>query len=213
VLKIAQTQGTPLVVACPTHDIAWTAGDDQPAPGPTYFCDGPHYPGTVSADRLSVTFKVTAQFESTAGQMSLAIVPDLSNPATPAGSAPFSIDINPPDASSFTPTAKPASKPEPQTYTPPPYTAPALSTYAGGPLGGPTVIPPPVTQPNAAPARSAPPVIAPPTATTVATSESLRSRIAAALGGAVLIAAIIVWSLGFGLLGGRVIPLSVPLRG
>jgi hypothetical protein len=58
-----------------------------------------------------------------------------------------------------------------------------------------------------------PPVVAPPPATTAVATESVRSRIGAALGAAVLIAAIVVWSLGFGLLGGRITPLSVPLRG
>jgi hypothetical protein len=215
VLKIAQMQGTPLILACPTHSTSWTAGDDQPAPGPSYDCAAQHYPGRVSADGTSVTFKLTASFESTPGQLSLAIVPDLSNPGLPAGSAPFAVDTNPPGESSFTPNEQTALKPEPEGYTPPAYAGPALSTYAGGPLGGPSVLPPPaVTQANPAPVptRPKPPTAAPPAATIVATSQSLRSRVAQALGGAVLVAAVLVWSLGYGLLGGRITPLSVPLR-
>jgi hypothetical protein len=213
VLKIAQTQGTPLVVACPTHGIAWTAGDDQPAPGPTYDCDAQHYPGTVSAD--TITFKLTASQESVPGQLSMAIVPDLSNPALPTGNSPFAIDINPPDASSFTPKEQPVTMPQPEGYTAPAYEPPPLSSYTGAPLGGSTILPPPpVTQANPAPAQThstSPAAVQP--ATIAATPDSLRSRIALALGGAVLVAAVLVWSLGYGLLGGRITPLSVPLRG
>lgn len=218
VLKLAQAaQGTPLVVACPTHDLAWTAGDDQPAPGPAYNCDGQHYPGTVDATGTSIAFKLTAQFESTPGQLSIVIVPDLSNPALPTGGAPFAIDINPPDATAFTPNQLPAnnsSQPEP--YVPPlSYVPPDSSTF-GAPLGGTSVIPPPAAvlpiQPSA-PARTRPGARAlPPAAVTADATETLRARVAMGLGGFVLVAAIMVWSLGFGLLGGRIIPLSVPLR-
>ncbi len=214
VLKLAQAaQGMPLVLACPTHDIAWTAGDDQPAPGPAYDCDSQHYPGTVSADGLSVTFKLTAQFESTTGQLSIAIVPDLSNPALPTGGAPFAIDINPPDAAAFTPSQPPAnSSSQPEPFVPPAYNPPDSGTV-GGPLGGPSVIPPPAAvlpiRPPAPRPRPGAGVVPPATAVT---TESLRARVALGLGGVVLVAAIMVWSLGFGLLGGRIIPLSVPLR-
>ena len=215
VLKLAQAaQGTALVVACPTHDLAWTAGDDQPAPGPAYNCESQHYPGTVSTDGLSITFKLTAQFESTPGQLSIAIVPDLSNPALPTGGAPFAIDVNPPDAAAFTPNQLPASSSsEPEPFVPPLNNPPDLGT-AGAPLGGSSLVPPPAAvlpvQPPA-PARPRPGAGVVPPATVVAT-DSVRARVATALGGVVLVAAIMVWSLGFGLLGGRIIPLSVPLR-
>ena len=214
VLKLAQAaQGTPLVVACPTHDIAWTAGDDQPAPGPAYNCDSQHYPGTVAADGLSITFKLTAQFESTPGQLSIAIVPDLSNPALPTGAAPFAIDVNPPDPAAFTPNQLPASSSsQPEPFVPP-LSNPPDSGTVGAPLGGSSFVPPPAAvlpvQPPA-PARPRPGAGVPP-ATVVAT-DSVRARVATALGGVALVAAIMVWSLGYGLLGGRIIPLSVPLR-
>jgi hypothetical protein len=215
VLKLARAaQGTPLVVACPTHSVAWPAGDDQPAPGPAYNCDSQHYPGTVSAAGDSVTFKLTAQYESTPGQLSIAIVPDLSNPALPTGGAPFAIDINPPDAAAFTPNQPPpdtSSQPEP--YVAPLYNPPDLG-IVGGPLGGVSLIPPPAAvlpvQPSARPHPGA--GVVPPAGVTAATAESLQARIGMALGAVALVAAIMVWSLGFGLLGGRIIPLSVPLK-
>src|SRR5258708_24633600 len=136
-------QGRALVVAGRMQDLAWTAGDDQPAPGPAYNCESQHYPGTVSTDGLSITFKLTAQFESTPGQLSIAIVPDLSNPALPTGGAPFAIDVNPPDAAAFTPNQLPASSSsEPEPFVPPLNNPPDLRT-AGAPLGGSSLVPPP----------------------------------------------------------------------
>jgi hypothetical protein len=203
-------------VACPTHDTAWTAGDDQPAPGPTYFCDGPHYAGTVSADGTSVTFKVTAQFVSTAGQMSLAIVPDVSAAAAPGApaNAPFAVDFNPPDEHSLSSiTRPPAAQPEAQPYTPP-VAAPYPPVELGAPLALPAVVPVPApvtatqtTQPvpsSGEPAASQVGVATP--------AESLGTSLGILLGGLILLVAVVIWSLGYGLLGGRVIPLSVPLK-
>jgi hypothetical protein len=207
-LKIAQTSGTPLVVACPTSNANWTAGDDQPAPGPSYSCEAQHFAGTVSTDGTTIAFKLTAEFETTPGEVSLAIVPDLSNPATPVGGAPFSLDLNPPDAAGFSSSEPPADNQPTYTYVPPPAYVPPPDTL-GAPLGEPAAAPAPVAQaPAAAPARPA----ALPVTAVANTGDGWRARLAEALGIAALGGAVLLWSFGFGLLGGRITPLSVPVR-
>ncbi|HXA29723.1 MAG TPA: hypothetical protein VN193_13365 [Candidatus Angelobacter sp.] len=214
-------QGTPQVVACPTTTTSWTAGDDQPASSePAYDCATQHFAGTVSADATTITFQVKGQFETTPGLLSLAIVPDTTSTALPSGGAPFAVDFAAPDTGSFTPapTSDGGSSNE---SLPPPFLTPATPTDvsavpAGAPLALPevsalppvaTAAPVPVTQgkPPAAAAPARPPV-------TAIVADTLRARVASALGVATLLAAIVVWSLGYGLLGGRTIPLSVPLR-
>ena len=77
--KIAGAQGTPQVQACPTKNIKWKGGDDQPADAaPAYDCTTLHSPGKVSAAGTKITFDVVALTESKPGRLSLAIVPDLS---------------------------------------------------------------------------------------------------------------------------------------
>jgi hypothetical protein len=223
-LKVAGTpQGTPQVVACPTQNTTWTGGDDQPASAePAYDCGGQRHAGTVSADGTTITFDVKAPFESTPGLLSLAIVPDPGSTALPAGSAPFAVDIQPPDARSLAPTEAPASSPplSSEAFAPPSTVNPGFGS-AGQALGVPVASAPPLA-PN--PAGSAGPVTpgrAPQSGTRTPAAvapiasnlqTSVRAHVASALGAATLIAATLVWSLGYGLLGGRVIPLSVPLR-
>src|SRR5438309_6935 len=49
-LKIAAVEGAPLVQACPTKNIRWKAGDDQPADAaPAYDCSTLHSPGNVAS--------------------------------------------------------------------------------------------------------------------------------------------------------------------
>jgi len=203
-------QGTPPVVACPTRSAAWSAGDDQAAPGPDYDC-AQHFPGTVSPDGTLVTFHVTAESESTPGQLSLAIVPDFSSTAGPTGASPFGVDFNPPDQSSFS-TEGGAS--ESSSFNLPSYAGP-VSSSVGGPLGLPAANPPPVAPVRpAAPTSTAPRAggIAPAKVAATSPLLVLRTRFAAAAGALCLVAAVLLWSAGFGLLGGRVIPLSTPLR-
>jgi len=220
-LKIAGTpQGTPQVVACPTATTAWTSGDDQPSSAePAYDCTTEHFSGTASADGSAITFQVKAPFESSPGLLSLAIVPDTGSTALPTGGSPFAVDLAPPDASSLTPDLgadTSSSEPLPSAdYVPPPFSG--LAAGVGQPLGLPSVAapapsaPPPPAAPTPAPQRNAPAAAARP-ATTANLVDSVKARFASALGKATLLAAIVVWALGYGLLGGRVVPLSVPLK-
>jgi hypothetical protein len=89
---------------------------------------------------------------------------------------------------------------------------------AGAPLGLPAFSAPPAAV--APPSASSPPVqptappkpVASPRSVAATPSSPLRTHLATALGALTLMAAVVVWSLGYGLLGGRVVPLSVPLR-
>jgi hypothetical protein len=214
-------QGTPQVVACPTATTSWAAGDNQPASSePAYDCASQHFAGTVSADARTITFQVKAQFETAPGVLSLAIVPDTTSTALPTGGAPFAVDFAPPDAGSFTPA--PSEQPSPSTDSlPPPFLTPSTPTdVTGGIVGAPIALPAvsaPPPLPTAAPAPTpqgkSPAAAVPPRSAVAATPvDTLKARVASALGTATLLAAIVVWSLGYGLLGGRIIPLSVPLR-
>ena len=204
-------QGTPQVAACPTANTSWPPGDDQPSSSePAYDCGARHYVGALSADGTAMTFQVTAQSESTPGMLSLAIVPDPGSTALPTGGAPFAVDFAPPDTGSLTPEGSAGSS---SLYPlPPPFLGSSLPIGppggAGLPLGVPstsTPAPPPSThRPVASAPLTRPAGVVP--------AETVRARIASALGIATLLAAVVLWSLGYGLLGGRIIPLSVPLK-
>lgn len=224
VLKLSiagSAQGTPQVVACPTTTTSWTAGDDQPASSePAYDCASQHFTGTVSADATTITFQVKAQFETAPGVLSLAIVPDTTSSALPTGGAPFAVDFAAPDAGSFTPAPSTDGGSSNESL-PPPFLTPATPTDvtsvpAGAPLALPEVsaLPPVATAAPVPVPQGKSPVAALPARAPVAAvaADTVRTRVASALGVATLLAAIVVWSLGYGLLGGRIIPLSVPLR-
>jgi hypothetical protein len=218
-------QGTPQVVACPTSGTTWSSGDDQPAGSePAYDCASQHFPGTVSADATTITFQVRAQFETTPGLLSLAIVPDTTSTALPTGGAPFAVDFAPPDARSFTPASSEQTGSSTESLPPPlAFETPSMpSDLTGGNAGAPLALPlpslsAPAPLPSAAPVpvpQGKSPSAAAPARSPVAAvaTDTVKARIASALGTAALLAAIVVWSLGYGLLGGRIIPLSVPLR-
>jgi hypothetical protein len=233
-LKIAGTpQGTPQVAACPTRNATWTAGDDQPSSSePAYDCTTQHFPGTVSADGTTISFTVKAQFESSPDLLSLAIVPDLSSTAVPGGgNTAFAVDLAPPGATSLTPQpeaapsaastpvspSQSAAPPPPSTFTAAPPPARPFVGAAAPPAALPRVsVPTAAATPSPTPAAAGAALGAqtprPPAAVASGPASSVKSRIATALGTATLLAAVLVWSLGYGVLGGRIIPLSVPLR-
>ena len=222
-LKIAGTaQGTPQLAACPTSNDTWVAGDDQAASSePAYDCSAQHFAGSVSSDGISVSFTIASPFEAVPGQISLAIVPDPASTALPTGSSPFAVDIAPPDATSFTSdetAAPPSAEPAPSL---PAEFAPAsggVPPTAGAPLGLPAVAvntPPPAIPATPAPSPPAQRAALPSgglRAAAAAPPSPLRVHAATALGVAALLAAVLMWSRGYGLLGGRVVPLSVPIR-
>ena len=216
-------QGTPQVVACPTANASWSAGDNQPSSSePAYDCAAQHFAGKVSADGTTITFQVKAQFESTPGLLSLAVVPDVTSTALPTGSSPFAVDFAPPDAGSLRPDQTDTVGPPTDTLPPPILTPPPPTDVVAGGVGAPLGLPSvslPAAAATAAPtpapaATGKPPAAAPPARPPVvaAATDTVKARVASVLGKVTLLAAIVVWSIGYGLLGGRIVPLSVPLR-
>lgn len=131
-LKVSNITATPVVnptspttnpaadiVACPTKN-AWKAGDNQPidtAPG--YDCTR-SIPGNLSDDQKTLTFLVDTSVEAIPGQLSLAIVPVVTDnipgagtPAPADTTQPFSLDTEKPDATSLTVTSSAALPPPP----------------------------------------------------------------------------------------------------
>jgi hypothetical protein len=213
-LSITGSQGTVALVACPTKTANWAAGDDQASDNePAYDCSTFHFPGTVSADGKTVAFSVSGLAEPTPGSLSLAIVPD------PAASAPFSADIDKPGPQSLAVT----TPPPPTTTVPPPTTgpaygqAPAIAPAAGAPLGLPRTTQTAPQTTTVAPSGSAPQVASnqPSNAApvpTASTRNSARATEGSIFGAFALVAALLFWGLGRGLLGGRITPLSVTVN-
>lgn len=220
-LSIAGSQGTVQLTACPTKGTSWSAGDDQAGDSaPAYDCSAMHVSGAVAGDGKSVVFALTAL---PAGALSVAIVPDLTSSA--GVNQPFSVDLDKPGPSSLNvvaDTSTPAAPPAPTATTPnAPAAAPAKPSIAAGrPLALPK-LPPSASTTQAAPAvTGAAPQIAsgaPSTAPAGPQSVGASSRSAMSTAGSIvgvlaLIAALMYWGLGRGLLGGRVQPLSIPTR-
>jgi hypothetical protein len=113
------TVGTIDVMACPTKDATWKAGDDQAYDtAPAYDCAAGSR-GLVSADGTAVTFLLDAGQLLAGTAYSLAVVPT-------AGATPFSADFAKPDATSLdvelAPTEQPAAvapAPAPAALPPP----------------------------------------------------------------------------------------------
>lgn len=229
-LQIASSSGTVTLEACPTKDATWKAGGDQSSSDePAYDCSTT-FTGTVAADGKSVTFPVNLSPASTPGVLSLAILPDLSGAATDGVNTPFTADISPPSATSLTVAG--TSGGDGSSVLPAP-AGPRGFTPAGGGDGGgagslggqPLGVPLPAdagSVPDIAPQVAAPnapaPAVAGAAPTTngaavrpLASTSGGRRTIAAILGGLAAFAALVTWGLGYGLLGGRVVPLSVPL--
>ena len=221
-LAIAGSQGTVNLLACPTKNDRWKAGDDQSADAaPAYDCGKSPTSGAVAADGKSVTFTFNAL---PSRSLSIAIVPDLhaGDSAAPVNQ-PFSVDLGRPGAASLVTTTmtEPAAAPPEQTA--PAASAPmAVAAHpvpaAGGPLAVPK-LPMPSTAQSApsgaavAPqlAHGAPPVA--PAATQQTTAAGSGSRTAGTVIGALaMVAAFMFWGLGRGLLGSRIVPLSTPTR-
>lgn len=99
------------VVACPITG-TWKSGDDQSMDAaPKYDCTH-SIPGNLSADQTTLTFFADASMESVPGQLSLAILPVVTDEIPGAGTPapadttqPFSLDIAKPDTTSLTVTS------------------------------------------------------------------------------------------------------------
>ena len=108
------------IIACPITG-TWKAGDDQPmAVAPKYDCTHSIF-GNLSADQTTLTFFADSSLESVPGQLSLAIVPVVTDEIPGAGTPapadttqPFSLDLAKPDTTSLTVTSTaPATPPPP----------------------------------------------------------------------------------------------------
>ena len=122
------------IVACPTKN-TWKAGDGQPIDtGPGYDCTR-SIPGNLSEDQKTLTFLVDTSVETIPGQLSLAIVPVVTDNIPGAGTPapidttqPFSLDTEKPDATSLTITSSAALPPPPP---PPSSSSTTTGTTAG----------------------------------------------------------------------------------
>lgn len=135
------------ILACPTKDASWKAGDDQDAAtAPAYDCDARHFVGRLSADQSTMTFQVDGSADLSDGVLSLAIVPQHSTAVPYVGTdpgtgtdltAPFAVDFDKPGSNSFqsdTPTSSDTSGSSGSSTPPPPTTS---DTGDGG-----TTVPP-----------------------------------------------------------------------
>jgi len=131
------------ILACPTNDDSWKAGDDQDAAtAPAFNCDRFHFVGRLSADQSTMTFQVDGSADLSDGVLSLAIVPQHStaipyintDPGTGTDlTPPFAVDFDKPGASSFqsdTPSSSDSSG-SPSDAPPPPPTTTDTGSGAG----------------------------------------------------------------------------------
>jgi hypothetical protein len=111
------------IVACPISG-TWKAGDNQPMEAaPKYDCTRSVY-GNLSSDQTTLTFLADSSIEAVPGQLSLAIVPVVTDeipgvgtPAPADTTQPFSLDLAKPDAGSLTITSTTALPPPPAPVT------------------------------------------------------------------------------------------------
>lgn len=164
------TVGQIVLAACPTKDLVWKTGGDQPIDtAPEYDCTK-GVGGLVSADGTTVTFPLDSQQQLATGGYSLAIVPD-------PGAAPFSVDFSKPDDKTLTVQADAA----PAAAAPPPGPAP-FGTPSGEQASAPpssgasTIIAGPAGLVPLAPVLAAPPAIEQPSVGMPAAPTHLAAR-------------------------------------
>ena len=99
------------ILACPTKDDSWKAGDNQDSStAPAFDCDRAYSVGRLSADQSTMTFQVNGSADISDGVLSLAIVPAHSTAIPYIGTdpgtgtdltPPFVIDFDKPSSNSF----------------------------------------------------------------------------------------------------------------
>lgn len=189
--------GTVVLIACPTKDLTWKAGGNQPYDArPLYDC-AKGVRGLVAADATKVTFQLNAAQLLAGSGYSLAIVP------SPTAD-PFTVDFAKPDATSLAPQVAPAptgGPPSGPATAPPPYVPPPAASGSvplpAGPIAAPPALPvpgPAVALP-AVPAPQAAPAPAPPTALARRPVEPVSNRDRYAAGSLLaLLAGALVWA-------------------
>jgi hypothetical protein len=146
------------IVACPTKDTSWKAGDNQDATtAPQYDCSAHHFVGALSSDGKTMTFLIDAAADVTPGVLSLAILPDtttsiyeLGTDAPTDATPPYYIDYDKPSATSLMVTgggtSTTAPPPPPTTSTNTPGSTSTSSSTVPPPAGsGATINVPPAT--------------------------------------------------------------------
>ena len=126
------------VVACPITG-TWKSGDAQSMDAaPKYDCSHSIF-GNLSADQTTLTFFADASSEAVPGQLSLAILPVVTDEIPGAGTPapadttqPFSLDLAKPDTTSMTVTSTAALPPPP----PVPHKGGATTASASGAAAG-----------------------------------------------------------------------------
>lgn len=99
------------IIACPTKDDSWKAGDNQDSStAPAYDCERAYSVGRLSADQSTMTFQVNGSADISDGVLSLAIVPAHSTAIAYIGTdpgtgtdltPPFVVDFDKPGSNSF----------------------------------------------------------------------------------------------------------------
>jgi hypothetical protein len=150
------------ILACPTKDDSWKAGDDQDAStAPAFNCEAFHFVGRLSANQATMTFQVDGSADLSDGVLSLAIVPQHSTAVPYVGTdpgtgtdltPPFVVNFDKPNSSSFqsdTPSSSDSSGSSSDAPPPPPPTTSDTgssgTTVPPVATGGGTVNVPPAT--------------------------------------------------------------------
>ena len=130
------------ILACPTKDASWKAGDDQDAAtAPAFDCERFHFVGRLSADKSTMTFQVDGSADLSDGVLSLAIVPQHSTAVPYIGTepgtdtdltAPFVVDFDKPGANSFQSDTPSSSDSSGSSSSPPPPPPTTTDTSSGG---------------------------------------------------------------------------------
>jgi hypothetical protein len=152
----ASLPDTNTIVACPTTDNSWSAGDDQDAANaPNYDCSSHHFVGALSSDGKTMTFFVDGAADITPGTLSLAILPDTTTAIYELGTdapsdvtPPYFINFDKPAATSFTITSGSSGSTASTSTVAPPPPPPPVTTSSGSTVAPPTSTTPSLTVPS-----------------------------------------------------------------
>jgi hypothetical protein len=149
ITSITSNSNAPVVnaiLACPTKDDSWKAGDDQDSStAPAYDCSTHSYVGRLSADQSTMTFQVDGSADVSDGVLSLAIVPAHSTAIPYIGTdpgtgtdltAPFVVNFDKPNSNSFvsdSPSSDSSSSDAGSSSAPPPTTTDGGSSTGATP--------------------------------------------------------------------------------
>jgi hypothetical protein len=100
-LTVRSTVGTPKVVACPTREVDWPGGENQPfAAAPEFDCDAAMAVASLSEDGRTLSFVLDESSQIEPGVWSLALVPQPGS-----GNGVFRVDVEQPAPEAFVVTS------------------------------------------------------------------------------------------------------------